>query len=409
LDRAQEKYPESNALQNERAWLLFEEGFYKDAAAAFELVRQRSPEDPAAQVNQAWVLIQQGDDVTLQTALNRCREALRLQPLFPPAFSALGLIAFKQNKSHEAEAYLLQAVHLAPIHGPYADLGALYIQLGRYGEAEEVLEKALAYLPNEAYVHVQRGSLFLHTGRVKEAIREFRLAQGLAPLNPEPPRALAIALMEAGEILEAQRVLKQASERMRSDQRWRLHLTLAQLLLHAGDESGEEHFYEEALKALTKPDLTCRKSGEAAFFSGLARFRLGDYSGALKDFRGCLKDEKYSLEAELNAQRVEALVQQQKALARSSRPERLGLGFVILVQLAALWYYKLAGDKISNEVFMVAVPLLLGLLVVTMLLPWITKFKVTGFEAELSEPEPHSSLATGPKGEIGFRSPSPTL
>jgi hypothetical protein len=40
------------------------------------------------------------------------------------------------------------------------------------------------------------------------------------------------------------------------------------------------------------------------------------------------------------------------------------------------------------------------------LLPWLTKFKITGFEAELSEPEPRNSLATGPKGEVDFNNPS---
>jgi tetratricopeptide (TPR) repeat protein len=405
LSKALELFPSSNAIQNERAWLSFEEGFYPEAEAEFEIVLERRPDDPAAYVNQAWVYIR-GEPSHLKKALDQCRKALQLQPLFPPAFSALGLIAFKQKRINEAESYLLQATGLEPIHGPYADLGALYIQLGRYADAEKVLHQAVSKQPHEAYVHIQLGSLFLHTERIKDAISEFRLAVSLAPLNPEPPRALSIALMEAGEINEAMRVVRQAVTRLPGGQGRRLHLTLAQLLLQIGDDTGEVHFYEEALKALTHPSLARTQSKEVIFYKGLAYYKIGDYRRALKNFRSCKEDEQYSLEAELNAQRLEFLIQQQKSLARTSRPERMGLGLVILMQLAALWYFYLNGKQISNEVFMVVVPLLLGLLVVAMLLPWLTKFKITGFEAELSEPEPRNSLATGPKGEVDFNNPS---
>ena len=37
----------------------------------------------------------------------------------------------------------------------------------------------------------------------------------------------------------------------------------------------------------------------------------------------------------------------------------------------------------------------------------VTKLKVTGLEAELSEPQPKQALATGPKGDVGFGRSSP--
>lgn len=404
LDKAQKKYPHSDALQNERAWLLFEEGFYPEAAAAFEAVILRSPEDPSAYVNQSWVYIQLGGREHLDLALARCRRALSLEPLFPPAFSALGLIAFKQKRINEAEAYLLQATRVDLIHGPYADLGALYIQLGRYTEAERALQEAVAKLPYEAYVHMQLGSLYLHTNRTKDAIGEFRIAVGLAPSNPEPPRALSIALLEAGEGKESLRVIRHAIARLPGNQNWILHLTLAQLLIQMGDDSDDTYFYSEAFKTLNKSILSRRKSSAVVFYLGLVYSKLGQYTQALKCFRSCLQDEEYSVEANLNIQQLNVLVKS----ARTSRPERLGLGVIILIQLGALWYFYLHDKQVSDTVFTVVVPLLLGLLLVAVLLPWLTKFKVSGFEAELSEPEPRSSLASGPKGQIGFHSPPPS-
>jgi hypothetical protein len=49
----------------------------------------------------------------------------------------------------------------------------------------------------------------------------------------------------------------------------------------------------------------------------------------------------------------------------------------------------------------VLAPVCLGLLVVSVLLPSLTKLKLTGLEAELSEPKP-KAVAGGPKGQIGF-------
>jgi hypothetical protein len=54
----------------------------------------------------------------------------------------------------------------------------------------------------------------------------------------------------------------------------------------------------------------------------------------------------------------------------------------------------------------VLVPICLGLVVVSILLPSLSKLKLTGLEAELSQPTAKEALASGPKGEIGFGSGS---
>jgi predicted Zn-dependent protease len=92
--------------------------------------------------------------------------------------------------------------------GHYADLGALYIQMGRYEEAKEKLEEALKNNPDDAYAHIEIGDLYLQTEEVKEAIREFRMAAVIDPHNPVSFKALAIALMENNKLSEAKRALR---------------------------------------------------------------------------------------------------------------------------------------------------------------------------------------------------------
>ncbi len=397
-------HPRSVAILNEKGWLYFEQGYYQEAGASFDQVCQLTPQDPAGYVNQAWVRINQKGLQELTEASHLCRQALLLDSTFSTAFSALGVVAFKQDKSQEAEAYFQHAISLDPVKGPYADLGALYIRLERYTEAEQALDQALQIQPKEAYNHLQKGTLFLHNERLKDAVREFRIAVSLAPRHPAPLRALAIGLMETCEFSEAERVLRRALHQTQAAQRLELHLALTHLFLKLGDTSGDGKFYEQALIELKKANPSPSFDPTWTFYNGLARFKMGDYPGALRSFQECLLDEHYGFEADLNSKRLQTLIQQQKAMARVSLPERVWLSGIVLTQLVSLWVFYLVYHQISETVMLVLVPILLGLLVVAVLLPYLTRLKITGIEAELSEPTPKNSLVTGPQGEVSFRS-----
>jgi hypothetical protein len=78
-----------------------------------------------------------------------------------------------------------------------------------------------------------------------------------------------------------------------------------------------------------------------------------------------------------------------------------------LAQLAAIWWLRWQGGAgedalVTSTMITVLTPVCLGLLVVAVVLPQLSKLKLTGLEAELSEPKPKEALESGPKGEIGF-------
>lgn len=394
-------------IYSERGWISFEQGYYEKAEADFNKVLTFIPDDPLSHVHLAWSLVRQESDSDLDNATKHCREALNLEPDLAEAFGCLGNIAFKQGRIREAEAYFLRSIQVNAKRGHYADLGALYIQMGRYEEAKEKLEEALKNNPDDAYAHIEMGDLYLQTDKVKEAIREFRVAAVMDPHNPASFKALAIALMENNKLSEAERVLRNAIRLLDESKRWELHLTLCRVLTRIGDETNDLQFYEEALKEVSTAIRLKPLHPAPYFHGGIVRFKLEDYRNALNNFRRCLREDEHHLEAELNARRVRSLIRREKARSRGSIFSSIFLVIIFLTQLIALWILRFRTEKITDTMLTVLVPILLGLMVVAVLLPWLSRFKMAGLEAELSEPTPKESLSSGPKGEIGFSSASP--
>ncbi len=402
--RSLRKLKNSPGIQSERAWIAFAQGDYRQAEADFAKVVELLRDDPCSYVNLAWSLVRQETDAARADAAELCRKALGLEPRLAPALGCLGIIAFKEGRMRDAEAHFLESIDADPLRGHYTDLGALYIQMGRYDEGETVLAKAIANDYDDAYAHVQMGNLHLQRQQVHEAIRESRLATMIDGNDPDGFKALAIALMEGGELVEAEKVLRSSLKRLDRTKRWELHLTLCRLLTRIGDETDDRQFYEEALKEVTSAIQVHPNSPAPYFHGGIVRYKLEDYRGALKYFRRCRKEDDLYLEAELNAKRIRSLLRREQRLSRSTFLAGALLGVIFLAQLVGLWILFLVTDQITETMLTVLVPILLGLMVVAVLLPWLSRLKITGLEAELSEPRPRESLASGPKGAIGFGS-----
>jgi len=400
FQRLPEEISTSISIQNERGWLYFEQGLYNEALKIFRDIIPRLPDDPIPYINLVWILIRRSKKDDLIQAVEYCRKALNINPTLYQAYGALGVVAFKQDHLHESEAYLIHSIQLDPEMGYYVDLGALYIKMGRFDEAEKYLREAIRFRPQDPYIHNQLGYLYLETDRVSEAIQAFRQACTISPSKAEYHRAYAVALIENEKYTEAEATLTKALRRAKVSERWQFHLTLSQLLTHMANISNDALLYRRALEEINLAIKLNPEDPDVLFQHGIIRFKLNDYHGALTSFQKCLRENKDHLEADLNVHRIEALIQQQRANERTSRPERLVIGIVIIGQLLAIWYLFLAATRISETTVMVLVPLLLGLLIVSVMLPWLNRIKLTGLEAEMSEPKPKESLDLGPKGSI---------
>jgi tetratricopeptide (TPR) repeat protein len=388
------------SIQNELGWLYFEEGKYDEASATFYDLISRQPDNPYSYINLVWVLIRREKKTDLVDAAALCRKAIALDPKCFQAYGALGVIAFKQDQLHESEAYLLHSIQLDTENGYYVDLGALYIKMGRFEEAEKYLKIALHFLPQDPYIHNQLGHLLLATDRTSESIQSFRQAVTFDPKQAEYHRSYAVALIENDKHLEAEAALTRGLRQVNGKERWQLHLTLSQLFTRMGNVSNDPLLYRRALEEIKLAINLNRKDPDINFQHGIVRFKLNDYQGALTSFQQCRREKKDHLEADLNARRIESLIKQERSNERTSRPERLALGIILLAQLMGLWYLFLILGRITETAILVLVPLLLGLLIVSMMLPWLNRIKLSGLEAEMSEPKTKESLDLGPKGSF---------
>jgi tetratricopeptide (TPR) repeat protein len=400
---ALDRIEKSSGILSERGWINFQQEHYDEAAQDFKKVEEINPDDPYSHINLAWSLVRKETKGDFIEAESLCRKALRISPYLAEAFGCLGNIAFKQGHIREAESFFIESIKVDSQKGHFADLGALYSQMGQYEEAKLKFDQALKNNPDDSYAREELGNLYLQTDNINEAIREFRLATVIDPQNPSSFNGLAIALIENLKLLEAEKVLRNAIRKLDNAKRWPLHLTLCRLLTILGDQTSDLQFYEDALKEVNTAIRLRPDHPSPYFYSGIVRFKLEDYRNSLNSFKNCLKEDEFHYEAQLNERRVRALIRKDRVRSRGSRLASLFLVVVFLLQLIVLWFIRYYHpEKISDLIFTVLAPILLGLIVVSVLLPWLSRLKMTGLEATLSEQSPKETLNNGPRGEIGF-------
>ncbi len=391
--------PDSPGLHSERAWIHFAQAAYKKAEEDFRRALALSPREPASYINVVWAFIRQENEEAYSQAAELCRQALEIDPKLADAFGCLGIIAFKRGSVLAAEGYLKRSVRVDPRRGFHADLGALYTSMGCYDDAEAALLAAVAKNREDAYAFVELGNLHLRTGRLESAVRQYRRAAALDPRSPDAWKGLAIALTERNDLDEAESVLRQAIHRLDGPCRWSLHLQLARLLSRQADDADNERLYQEALEEVRCAIRLRPGHAEPHFQAGLVRWKLDDLAGARTSFRRCLQADPQHLAAQVNEARLRELLKDRRH-SRISRAASLSLAALVLVQLVVVWVLHVWTDKVSNSMITALVPILFGLLVVAVALPWLSRLKMTGLEAELSEPQAKDTVAAGPKGAV---------
>jgi tetratricopeptide (TPR) repeat protein len=397
-------FPASAGIQSELGWVSFACEEFEEAERVFRNVQELAPKDPYCRINLAWALLKEAGKEPLAEASIQCQNALDLEPNLAEALGCLGVVAFRQGRIHEAENYLLRSIAADPAGAQYADLGALYIHMGRFEDAQNILEKGVAVKPQEAVLHLELGNLYAQKEEPRKARLEFRQAMVLDPASPDFPRALAISLLENDKAMEAESVLRHALRNLDEFKRWKLHLALSQVLTQLAEDTSDPGLMGEALKEVNTALRLRPTQADPHFYDGIVRFKTDDFSGSVRAFRRCYEIDPNRVEAQINAKRVQAMIREEKTRRKASLMASMVVGIAALCQLGGLWYLRLqGGDKsvVTPVMITVLVPVCLGLLVVAVLLPSLTKLKLTGLEAELSEPKP-SAVAAGPKGQIGF-------
>ncbi len=137
------------------------------------------------------------------------RAAIGLAPDFFPAIANLGSVALAGGQFREAEALLRKACQLNPeAQEPLANLAYVLFRVGRDGDADAALEALIAIAPAHPVRVLLEGRKRRRDGDGAAAAELFRRATA-ADL---PPRFVAEAWFELGQLLDAEKEFGQALE-----------------------------------------------------------------------------------------------------------------------------------------------------------------------------------------------------
>jgi tetratricopeptide (TPR) repeat protein len=140
------------------------------------------------------------------------REAVRIYPIYDPAWIDLGIAQMQSRHEKEAEISLKEALRLRS-DSPEAHLalGALLSGTGRLEEAQGHLERAVALAPHFAEARFNLGTLYLKLGHRKLAVEHLRAALSLESGRGDAHHNLAIALYLEGDEAGARRHAQEAA------------------------------------------------------------------------------------------------------------------------------------------------------------------------------------------------------
>jgi tetratricopeptide (TPR) repeat protein len=161
--------------------LLIQAGEPEEARSELDLLLDRWPRTVEAYLVLAGLERDAGDAGGQQAALD---QALRLDPENLEALCARGELAAQVGDTTAAD-FFGRALDLAPAHAPaLRGLGALRLEQGRFPEAVELLDRALAAEPEEPFAFVDRARARAGLGDLPGALADLDEAIRLEPGHP---------------------------------------------------------------------------------------------------------------------------------------------------------------------------------------------------------------------------------
>jgi len=139
-----------------------------------------------------------------QEAMKRFQTALELAPDFYPARNNLGALQMKKGDLEAAEREFRQVIEQDRNSGQaYFNLGNILYMTHRYEEAKQVLGDGLRREPTSGMGYYLLGSVLVRLDDLKGAEERFRAAREFDPKMPQAPIALATLYLQTGRQREA--------------------------------------------------------------------------------------------------------------------------------------------------------------------------------------------------------------
>jgi Flp pilus assembly protein TadD len=258
--------------------LLGQAGAYGDAAGFFGLARKGSAEPGAAGYDQVLMLIKSGDpEAAIRTTDELLAEGNRRADLY----NLLAEAYLKSGRLQQAYDALRTATQLDPdSEENYADLVSICLDYENFDLGMEIIDIGLRHLPKSWRLHVDRGVILAIRGSPAEAGRQFEIAGALAPAEPLPSIALAVAWMQLGENAKAVGMLREKTRLHRND--FLMEYILGIALVRSGDDPGSATG-TEALAAFERSVKANPKFSQARTELGKLLMKRGELDRAIQE------------------------------------------------------------------------------------------------------------------------------
>ena len=187
--------------------VLAQMGRFVAAIAPARKAVEIEPENPFLHEQLGLVLIGSGGSKRANRMILR---AIEIDPEIGRLHRTLGESLLPQDRSAEAVAAFREAVRLDPDDPQLVRrLGAVLMSLGDYPAAEAAFRQALA-LRSEAGPHIDLYECYNRQQRPAAALAEARAAVALEPTNPHWHHRVALSLLHAGRLDEAEAAARTA-------------------------------------------------------------------------------------------------------------------------------------------------------------------------------------------------------
>jgi len=312
LKTAVEQRPHSVVAQNALGEAYSRFGEIAAAKSAFESAVAIKPDYGVAQLNLGQVLVTQGDLDGAAKHLDRAIPLLSQAEDVANAHYLRAKIYSAQNQPRAAATELETVVRIQPNFAEaWSDLGQARKQLLDDAGALSAFEHAVSANPDDPIAQYRLGAEYLHQGKPQLAIGHLRQADRLKPSDQSTLNALQMALRQAGDLDDAERVKRQLAELLRNNDRINQDKLLAvrinnegAALEKAGDLRGALAKYRDAAR-LDPTHVGIRTN------YGVALLRLGQWTEGLNELHQALQLDPHN--EKLRAALKDALSQAPKS------------------------------------------------------------------------------------------------
>ena len=243
----------------ERGWFLFDQQHdYQEALYSYQIATQIDPQDW-----ESWLMVgrtngQLGeweDALRATTIVLEAGDAPEEEIRFKALMSLGSWQSYHLQNIEQAVAWFTQAIELRPQEvAPYLEAGYAYEMAGRRAEARQWYRRAEAADPTSEIPNLFIGRTLFADRDDTHAIRDLELATAKGPANQEPYFYLGLIHTRRGDLVEAEKLLKQAIVLIPSEsppQAFSIpyHFQLARILVNAGklQEAAAEYRHVLAL------------------------------------------------------------------------------------------------------------------------------------------------------------------